>query len=86
MRHRRIWVVLVLMLALWERVPEGQAVSRAAEHVVIIMLDGVRADALRLARTPVISSLAGSGARYMQARTIINGNLTLDRTAYVGWA
>jgi phosphonoacetate hydrolase len=50
--------------------PQGQERSRAADHVVIIMLDGVRPDALRLANAPTIARLAASGARYLQARTV----------------
>lgn len=42
----------------------------AADHVVVVMLDGTRPDALRVAHAPNLYALAAQGAQYLQARTI----------------
>lgn len=64
------WGVIFVAAALAYAVPQAQRPDRAADHVVIIMLDGVRADALRLAHAPTIARLAERGTRYLQARTL----------------
>lgn len=44
--------------------------TRPADHVVVIMLDGCRPDALRRARAPNLHALAQAGTTYVRARTI----------------
>ena len=69
MRHR--WTVLAaFVLAFTSQGVGGQQLARAADHVFIIMLDGMRPDLLRLAHAPTINHLAASGTRYMEARTV----------------
>jgi phosphonoacetate hydrolase len=67
----RVWLsAVVVAAAIGHAVPRGEQADRAADHVVILMLDGVRPDALRLANAPVMAKLAESGTRYLQARTV----------------
>jgi phosphonoacetate hydrolase len=68
--NRALWSVVVVAVAIGYAAPRGQQRERSADHVVIVMLDGVRADALRLANAPTIAKLAESGIRYLQARTV----------------
>jgi len=41
-----------------------------ASHVLIVMLDGTRPDALRRARAPVLQGLAAAGTEFLQAETV----------------
>ena len=67
----------------------GQARPRPADHVVVVMLDGVRADALRLANAPAMARLAEEGTRFLQARTMYPSQtrvafVSLPTGAYAG--
>lgn len=55
-----------LVLTLLAAAP-APAAARPADHVVIVMLDGVRPDALREASTPHLDALAEAGTVYWQA-------------------
>jgi phosphonoacetate hydrolase len=43
---------------------------RAADHVIVIMMDGTRPDLLRIANTPHLDALVAAGTEYVQARTM----------------
>jgi predicted AlkP superfamily pyrophosphatase or phosphodiesterase len=63
-------VALAVAAALWGAEARADAPGRAADHVVIVMLDGARPDALRRARTPVLARLAAEGVSYLRAETV----------------
>ena len=65
-----IAIVVTLWLAHHSIVVVGQQSPRLAEHVFIVMLDGMRPDLLRLADAPHIKQLAASGTGFLQARTV----------------
>jgi len=67
---RAWWIAVLILLVGAHAMVRGQHSARAADHVVIIMLDGVRADALRLAHAPTMAKLADMGTRYLQASTV----------------
>lgn len=71
---RRLAAALLAALALPQTSASPRAgggeVRRPADHVFVIMLDGVRPDTLRQVRAPVIQGLAASGVVYLQARTV----------------
>ena len=64
------WFLILFAWVLIQGGPRAQPGARPADHVIVVMLDGARPDALRLAHTPTLDRLAASGARYMQARTV----------------
>lgn len=64
------WFTFLFVCVLIQGGPRAQQRARPTDHVIVVMLDGARPDALRLARTPTLDRLAASGARYMQARTV----------------
>src|SRR4029079_14043988 len=59
------------------------APPRAADHVIVVMLDGCRPDILRRGDAPVPHGLAAAGATYLRARTIYPSQ---TRVAFVSLA
>jgi predicted AlkP superfamily pyrophosphatase or phosphodiesterase len=70
-RLRRVSAALALLvLSPPARAQDAEpAPRRPADHVFILMLDGTRPDALRLAHAPNLHALAARGTQYLQART-----------------
>ncbi|MBI1875659.1 MAG: alkaline phosphatase family protein [Acidobacteria bacterium] len=68
MRRRALSLVL-LVLVLPSATARTQP-SRAADHVIVIMLDGARTDVLHAADAPNIKSLERAGTTFAQARTV----------------
>lgn len=68
---RRLLLVLALLLTLGAgaRTQPPQP-TRAADHVIVLMLDGVRPDAIYAANTPHIRALEKAGTTFVQARTV----------------
>ena len=63
---------LLLVLALLSPVAAGAADSpKAADNVVLIVVDGLRPDAIRQAKVPNIQSLIKSGCSTMKAQTVV---------------
>jgi arylsulfatase A-like enzyme len=89
--HPRFLTVLAAVLATLA-VPSttsAQDAARAADHVVIVMLDGARADLLKLADMPNLTKLVAAGVTFTQARTIYPSQtrvafVTLPTGAYGG--
>jgi predicted AlkP superfamily pyrophosphatase or phosphodiesterase len=70
----RVWCSALALLIL--SAPAGGLANaaapsvRPADHVLVIMLDGCRPDALRRANAPVLHGLAAAGTTYLRARTV----------------
>src|SRR5687767_10791026 len=69
MKIRRLSVAAVLLAWAPGTIPAASA-ARPADHVIVIMLDGCRPDALRRANAPVLHGLAAAGTTYLRARTV----------------
>jgi predicted AlkP superfamily pyrophosphatase or phosphodiesterase len=68
MSRRAASVVLILQLI--ASATARTQPSRAADHVIVIMLDGTRTDVLAAAATPNIKALEKAGTTFVQARTV----------------
>lgn len=62
-------VLLALILAAQSPAVLTQP-PRAADHVIVVMLDGTRSDVLQAANTPNIKALEKAGTTFTQARTV----------------
>jgi len=76
------WLTLVLLAAgLVElQVPQAAAAPAYADNVVVIMVDGLRPDALKQAKVPTLDGLIKRGASTMKAQTV-EPSLTLPAFA-----
>jgi predicted AlkP superfamily pyrophosphatase or phosphodiesterase len=63
---RLVGVAVACLLAAWA----AAAPPGPASHVLIVMLDGTRPDALRRVRAPVLHGLAAAGTEFLQAETV----------------
>lgn len=61
---------LALILLLLPSATARTQPSRAADHVIVIMLDGTRTDVLQAANAPNIKALEKAGTTFVQARTV----------------
>lgn len=71
---------LTLLLGVAPHASERAEGKRPADHVIVLMLDGTRPDALRDASAPTLHRLAAEGVEYVQAETIYP---SLTRVAFV---
>src|SRR5687768_9320265 len=62
-------IIAALVVALGST-PTAAAAPRPADHVIVVMLDGCRPDALRRANAPVLHGLAAAGTTYLRARSV----------------
>ena len=67
MRTRVCQVVVAFVMAATAGAEAPAAPSRAADHVIVLMLDGVRPDTLRRMNTPHLAALEKAGASYWRA-------------------
>jgi predicted AlkP superfamily pyrophosphatase or phosphodiesterase len=82
--HFRTWLNLVFTIFFLSLFFAGKAPATgppaSADNVVILMVDGLRPDALKLAKTPVLEGLIKRGSSTMKAQTV-TPSLTLPAFA-----
>jgi predicted AlkP superfamily pyrophosphatase or phosphodiesterase len=78
-------VAPLVALALFVLVTEGGAVEKS-KHVLILGIDGVRPDALKVANTPNIDSLIANGTYAANTDIIAPRETTSDTVSGPGWS
>jgi ectonucleotide pyrophosphatase/phosphodiesterase family member 5 len=83
-RLSRRWILLILLALSFQFPGTVQAQDQVAEYVVIIVLDGCRADYLDLAQLPNIKGMMSRGVSYTNAWTGQMMNSTAPGHATIG--